>query len=188
MLSFTQPSSDSSSSLPGSDDSDEHVCTILYCLDRFGVSDHFYHELSMGQPLSSEVVHTEVIFGFLNRNNFSFLQLSRNNTLRNRLISSCLSCRGKVKTIGTSNVIGECTKCCLKVKMSRCAKSKSAKIVIASNSLPGKMWHLTAFNEQLEAMIDGIAEGESIEEKLMLGGEVQIVTNPLTRIVKQVIN
>lgn len=51
--------------------------------------------------------------------------------------SSCLSCRGKVKTIGTSNVSGECTICCLKVKMFRCAKSKSAKIVIASNSLSG---------------------------------------------------
>ena len=50
------------------------------------------------------------------------------------------------------------------------------------------MWHLTVFNEQLEAMIDGIAEGESIEEKLLLGGEVKIVSDLLTRIVKQVIN
>ncbi len=75
--------------------------------------------------------------------------------------SSCLSCRGKVKTIGTSNAIGECMKCHLKVKMTRCAKSKGAKIVIASSSdfLPEKMWHLMAFNEQLEAMIVGIADG-----------------------------
>ena len=64
MLSFTQPSSGSSSSgssssLPGSDDSDEHVCTILYLLDRFGVSDHFYHELSMVNPCLFEVVQDQ---------------------------------------------------------------------------------------------------------------------------------
>ena len=44
---------------------------------------------------------------------------------------SCFSCRGKVKTIGSSNLIGQCTKCSVKLKMSRCNKCKSAKIVIA---------------------------------------------------------
>ena len=46
-------------------------------------------------------------------------------------VDDCFSCRGKVKTIGSSNLIGQCTKCSVKLKMSHCNKCKSAKIVIA---------------------------------------------------------
>lgn len=33
-----------------SSDSSDDVCRTLYLLDRFGVSDQFYHELSMANP------------------------------------------------------------------------------------------------------------------------------------------
>lgn len=75
---------------------------------------------------------------------------------------TCVSCKGKVKSV--TDVIGECMRCNAKVKISRCNHSNSVKFVVESSE--GKIWRLTAFNEQMQAIIDG-EYGGSIEEKML---------------------
>ena len=75
---------------------------------------------------------------------------------------SCVNCRGKVK--GRDEVIGECIKCKAKVKLSRCSKSSSAKFVVEDSS--GRKWYLTAFDEQVTAIIANEC-GSSIEERML---------------------
>ena len=92
---------------------------------------------------------------------------------------SCVNYRGKVK--GRDEVIGECIKCKAKVKMSRCSKSASAKFVVEGSS--GRMWYLTAFDEQVTAIIANEC-GSSIEERMLSASSMKFVTS--SKIVREI--
>ncbi len=77
--------------------------------------------------------------------------------------NSCRSCKSKVTS--DNGMIGECTKCGLKLKMSKCAKSVAARLLI-EDTTTGKEQTLTAFN-----VIDTIIhdqEGADVAEKFHL--------------------
>ena len=73
----------------------------------------------------------------------------------------CFSCNAKVKT--ESNVLGECTKCGLLVKMEKSKRLMTAQVTVSGND--GKVYSLTMFNNVISSIIDGI-DGGSIERKL----------------------
>ena len=73
---------------------------------------------------------------------------------------NCVSCKGKIN--GVSDVMGECTKCRAKVKLSRCGKSIRAKFMV--EGVDKKSWCLTAFNDEVMEIVSG-ASGESTAEK-----------------------
>ena len=75
---------------------------------------------------------------------------------------SCVSCKGKVKAL--SEIVGECLKCCAKVKMSRCGRNTSVKFVVEGSE--DKSWRLTAFKEQVDAIVSD-QQGNSIEDKML---------------------
>ncbi len=63
--------------------------------------------------------------------------------------NSCASCKAKV--VKKSEVMGECTKCGMMVKMSRCKQSAAAKLVLEDNS--GKVHKVTAFTDVVEDIV-----------------------------------
>ena len=73
--------------------------------------------------------------------------------------SSC-----KVKVVEVSEVVGECSKCGIKVKMSRCTKSVAARLVVEDEA--GKEHRVTAFNEVVDNIIRGV-DGSDVSEKLL---------------------
>ena len=76
--------------------------------------------------------------------------------------SSCKSC--KVKVVEVSEVVGECSKSGMKVKMSRCTKSVAACLVVEDEA--GKEHRVTAFNEVVDDIIRGV-DGSDVTEKLL---------------------
>lgn len=76
--------------------------------------------------------------------------------------TSCLSCKAKVNAVGES--IGQCTKCGLKVKLSKCELRISARVVFEAVS--GGQQNLTIFGKELEAIKEK-GSGSSLEEQLL---------------------
>ena len=76
--------------------------------------------------------------------------------------SSCKSCKAKV--VEVSEVVGECSKCGMKVKMSRCTKSVAARLVVGGEA--GKGHRVTAFNEVVDDIIRGV-DGSDVSEELL---------------------
>uniref|UniRef100_A0A1X7U897 Replication factor A C-terminal domain-containing protein n=1 Tax=Amphimedon queenslandica TaxID=400682 RepID=A0A1X7U897_AMPQE len=75
---------------------------------------------------------------------------------------SCVACSGSI--IHISDTLAKCTKCRATMKISNCTSCKSARLLILDNLK--KKWNLTAYNEQLEDIIQE-ASGDSLEEKLL---------------------
>ena len=96
--------------------------------------------------------------------------------------SSCLTCKGKVTSINA--VIGECNKCGSKVKMSRCRKSVSVQFIVEDDSR--KSWRLTAFNDEVDAIVEG-ETGATIEEKMLMANKMKFFfsSNDVVRCVKK---
>ena len=67
-------------------------------------------------------------------------------------------------------------------QISKCHRSKSAKLVVSDNN---KTWYLTAFNEELDAILDG-TEGTSIEERLLTTSNLTLQYCPRTNVIKNV--
>ena len=76
--------------------------------------------------------------------------------------SSCKSCKAKV--VEVSEVVGECSKCGIKVEMSKCTKSVAARLVVEDEA--GKEHRVTAFNEMVDDIIRGV-DGSDVSEKLL---------------------
>ena len=76
--------------------------------------------------------------------------------------ASCRCCKAKV--VEVSKVVGECSKCGVKVKMSKSAKSVAVQIII--EDVNGKEHRATAFNEVVNTIIDGV-DGADMCEKLL---------------------
>lgn len=93
---------------------------------------------------------------------------------------SCISCKGKVNPV--SEVVGECLKCYAKVKMSRCGHNTSVKFVVEGSQ--NKSWRLTAFKEQLDAIIAD-EQGNSIEDKMLCAPPMKLYYTS-TNIVKAI--
>ncbi len=74
---------------------------------------------------------------------------------------SCRSCNAKV--VEVSKVVGECSKCGMKMKISRCGKSVAARLVIEDDE--GKEHKATAFNDVVDDIIRGV-DGENLEKML----------------------
>lgn len=67
-------------------------------------------------------------------------------------------------------MIGECSKCGSKVKISHCGKCVSIRFIVEDDNR--KSWHLTAFNEQVDTII--LREsGTSIEEKILMANKMK---------------
>ena len=95
---------------------------------------------------------------------------------------NCVSCKGKINAV--SDVMGECMKCRAKVKLSRCGKSIRAKFMV--EGVEKKSWCLTAFNDEVEAMVSG-ESGESTEEKMLSAPVMKFIitsTNVVMRVSK----
>lgn len=99
--------------------------------------------------------------------------------------TACVTCKGKVLPSSTSNLIGQCSKCSTVMKISRCVKAKNAKFTIAATE-SSKEWNLTAFNEQLEKIIEG-AEGNTLQEKLLFAGKTKVTYDTATMTINHVI-
>ena len=76
---------------------------------------------------------------------------------------SCKSCKAKVIKLSTN--IGECTKCNMKMKLSKCTKSIAARFIIEDEG--GYEYKVTAFNEIVNAITSHVAEGNDIAEKML---------------------
>ena len=95
------------------------------------------------------------------------------------MYTSCISCNGKVKNL--NDVLGECMKCNAKVKLVCCSENASVKFVVKG---PEKTWRLTAFGEQINAII-GDEQGDSVAEKMLLAPRMKYYFSN-TNIVKAV--
>ena len=78
--------------------------------------------------------------------------------------SSCRGCKGKV--VKLNEVLGECTKCCAMVKLSKGAVNMAANMVLESDD--GNEYKVTAFSEVIDMIIDGVEDGEDVTEKLLM--------------------
>ena len=82
----------------------------------------------------------------------------------------CFACNAKVKT-DDDNVLGECTKCGMLVKVSKCKRLMVARVTVSGKD--GKMHALTMFNDVIGSIVAGI-EGGSIERKLLLAPTLRL--------------
>lgn len=64
---------------------------------------------------------------------------------------SCRSCKAKVADV--SEVVGECSKCGMKAKLGRCAKSVAARVIIEDEE--GTEYKVSAFNDVVEEIGGG---------------------------------
>ena len=76
--------------------------------------------------------------------------------------SSCRTCKAKI--VAENEIVGKCPKCEAKVKMSKCLKSVSTRLVIVDDD--DREYRVTAFDDMLKNMIGGQIE-EDIEDKLL---------------------
>ncbi len=77
--------------------------------------------------------------------------------------SSCRSCKAKV--IKKNEVMGECSKCGMKMKMARCGKSMAVRLIIEDDD--GNEHKATAFTEVVQRIIQGVDAGSDVEEKML---------------------
>jgi hypothetical protein len=77
---------------------------------------------------------------------------------------SCLACKAKVQEAGGS-AVGECSKCHLKVKLSKCPKSLIARVMFDVND-GGFYKQLLLFGNELERVIENV-NGNDVTEKLL---------------------
>ncbi len=85
--------------------------------------------------------------------------------------TSCMSCKAKVKAI--SEVVGECNKCKMMVKLSRCKMSSTSFLLRPEDGEPRKV---TLFHKELEA-ITSDANGSCLEETLLILPAVKLCIN-----------
>ena len=76
--------------------------------------------------------------------------------------SSCINCRGKLTEI--SSIIAQCTKCATSVKITRCSKMTTARLIIKDTV--GQEHKVSAFNV-IQSIVNNVAEGTDIIEKLL---------------------
>ena len=82
----------------------------------------------------------------------------------------CMLCKAKV---GECNeMIGQCGKCGMKQKLTRCSKSCAARFII-ENEEGGKM-NVSAFNEVVESIVSGTS-GDSIDIKLLSAPKMKFI-------------
>lgn len=75
--------------------------------------------------------------------------------------SSCRTC--KTKIVAENEIVGKCPKCEAKVKMSKCPKTVSTRLVIVDDD---REYRVTAFDDMLKNMTDGQID-EDIGDKLL---------------------
>ena len=75
---------------------------------------------------------------------------------------SCVNCRGKVDWI--SGIMGQCTRCNIKLKYGSCNKSQTATLIFQPVS--GDNIKISVFNNELETLTSSAAVGCDIEEQL----------------------
>ena len=85
--------------------------------------------------------------------------------------SSCINCRRKLTEI--SSIIAQCTKCATSVKITRCSKMTTARLIIKDTV--GQEHKVSAFNV-IQSIVNNVAEGTDIIEKL-LSAPVMILTS-----------
>lgn len=91
---------------------------------------------------------------------------------------SCLNCKAKVHQI--SSVMGECSKCKMKVKISKCDVNSNADILF--RSLDGQQCSVTILQKELD-VITAEVSGASLSEKLLKAPQVKLCINNKDNIV-----
>ena len=81
-----------------------------------------------------------------------------------------------------TDTVGECVKCGAAVKISRCKWSLSAKFIVEHSGT--KRWRMTAFGDQVEAIISG-EEGANVEQKILVAPTMKFFVSD-TNIVRSV--
>ena len=88
---------------------------------------------------------------------------------------SCMMCSGKV-TISTSALIGKCSKCAAVLKLNKCQKLKTAKIVV--EGADEKRVTLTAFNQIIDSIILNVPEDAgTVDDRMMLAPARKYIYN-----------
>ena len=80
---------------------------------------------------------------------------------------SCMMCSGKVTISTTSALIGKCSKFAAVLKLNKCQKLKTAKIVV--EGADEKRVTLTAFNQIIDSIISNVPEDAgTVDDRMML--------------------
>ena len=85
---------------------------------------------------------------------------------------SCISCKGRV--IDLTDFVGECTKCGIKMKLSKCPLKKTAKVLVQSDT--GSECRIMLFSEQLESLIANTV-GSTVSDKLLSIDRIKVTIN-----------
>ena len=75
---------------------------------------------------------------------------------------SCRSCKSKV--VSVNEVIGQCSKCGMKAKLSKCAKCVAARIIIEDEE--GKEYKVSVFSGAVEDIVQDV-EGDDLVERMI---------------------
>ena len=75
---------------------------------------------------------------------------------------SCISCKGRVRIC--TDLVGECTRCAMKIKLLKCAVKETAQVSIQTET--GERRTVMFFSEQLQALIAN-ATGSTTLDKLL---------------------
>lgn len=86
--------------------------------------------------------------------------------------ASCLSCNAKVGKY--SDVIGECTKCGMRQKLSKCGKSIAVQFIVEDEKK--RKLRVCAFNDVITEMVSGIS-GECLSDKLLSTPKMKFIIN-----------
>ena len=91
----------------------------------------------------------------------------------------CIACNGKVNQQDSSSLIGECTKCSMKIKIKKCAVKRVAKVKIIKSS-GGEIVDATFFDDQLKKLFPpqaAAADEEDLMEKLLNVDSINVCIN-----------
>ena len=75
---------------------------------------------------------------------------------------SCMNCKGS-KVVELSELVGECRKCGMQIKLRKCAKCMVVQLVIEDEK--GEKHRVTAFGEMIERIVRG-QPGDTVEEQM----------------------
>ena len=86
------------------------------------------------------------------------------------MYNSCRVCKAKVMAM--NDMMGECSKCGMKVKMNRCGRSKVARFMIEDSQ--EKVYEVAAFQDVIEVITEGTDGADNIYK--MLGAPTMTFT------------
>ena len=86
--------------------------------------------------------------------------------------TSCFTCNAKVKEI--NEIIGECTKCGLKLKLKRCSSAATARVKFQDRN--SHKIDVTLFGKEIESITSGVS-GKDLLTKLLNAPDIRLCIN-----------